>query len=410
MHLDALARLLLQIGVIVGVAQVFTRLGRRIGQPAVVSEILAGIALGPSLLGALWPEAAAFLFPPSSLGGLEAVAQLGLILFMFLVGLELDPALLRRSGRSAIALSQAGIVVPFGLGLALASQVHDELSLPGVPFLSFALFLGVAMSITAFPVLARLLTERGMVATPLGSIVLAAAAIDDVTAWCLLAFVVSFVRAEGASAAFVTVGLALAFALVMLTLGRHLMKKLAVPDAPPSRERFTVVLLLVLASALTTEAIGIHALFGAFVAGAMLPHEGAFASGLRERLEDLVVVAMLPIFFAHSGLRTELGLLDSSRDLLLCALVVGVAVVGKLGGVAIAARIVGHPWREAATLGVLMNTRGLMELVVLHVGLDLGVLSPKLFTMMVVMAIVTTVATGPAVAWLGAARRHTAPV
>nr|MCU0672023.1 cation:proton antiporter [Myxococcota bacterium] len=252
MHLDALARLLLQIGVIVGVAQVFTRLGRRIGQPAVVSEILAGIALGPSLLGALWPEAAAFLFPPSSLGGLEAVAQLGLILFMFLVGLELDPALIRRSGRSAIALSQAGIVVPFGLGLALASQVHDELSLPGVPFLSFALFLGVAMSITAFPVLARLLTERGMVGTPLGSIVLAAAAIDDVTAWCLLAFVVSFVRAEGASAAFVTVGLALAFALVMLTVGRHLMKKLAVPDAPPSRERFTVVLLLVLASALTT--------------------------------------------------------------------------------------------------------------------------------------------------------------
>ncbi|MBK7775497.1 MAG: cation:proton antiporter [Sandaracinaceae bacterium] len=405
MHFDSLTRLLLQVGVIIGVSQVFSRLGRRIRQPSVVSEILAGVALGPSLLGVVWPEASAFLFPPTSLDGLEAVAQLGLILFMFLVGLELDPGVMKGRSRSAIAISQAGIVVPFALGLVLASQVHARLSPVDTPFLSFALFLGVAMSITAFPVLARLIDERGLLGSPLGTTALAAAAIDDVTAWCLLAFVVSFVRAEGILSVAITVSLAVVFVVVMATVGRRLLPKLAVPDVAPSRERFTVVLVLVVASASFTHVIGIHALFGAFCLGVALPHDGRFAKGLEERIEDLVVVAMLPIFFAHSGLRTNLGLLDSMEDIVLCVIVVLVAVLGKLGGVTLAARFAGHPWREATTLGVLMNTRGLMELVVLHVGLDLGVLSPKLFTMMVIMALVTTMATGPAVSWLMARRQ-----
>lgn len=406
MHLDTLARLLLQVGVIIGVSQVFSRLGRRLRQPSVVSEILAGVALGPSLLGALSPSASAYLFPPASLAGLEAVAQLGLILFMFLVGLELDLGMMRGRGQSAVVISQAGIVVPFALGIGLATYAHASLSPPGTPFLSFALFLGVAMSITAFPVLARLIAERGLLGSALGTTALAAAAIDDVSAWCLLALVVSVVRAEGPWSVALTIGLALLFILVMATLGRRALPKLATPDIAPSRERFTIVLLLVLASAALTHVIGIHALFGAFCLGVALPHDGLFAAGLRERIEDLVVVAMLPIFFAYSGLNTDLGLLASWHDALLCVGVVLVAVVGKLGGVTLAARSVGHSWREASTLGVLMNTRGLMELVVLHVGLDLGVLSPRLFTMMVVMALVTTVATGPLVSWLAA--RHEA--
>ena len=390
--------LILQACVIIVAARLIGSLARRIGQPAVIAEVIAGILLGPSLFGRVAPGTFAQLFPKVSLPGLSLLSQVGLVFFMFLIGLELDPKLLRGRGKSSFAISLAGIFVPFALGAVLAVQIFGTQAEPGVPRISFVLFMGIAMSITAFPVLARILAERNLIRTQLGSIALACAAADDVTAWCLLALVVSVVHAKGAVAALFTTVEAVAFAGGMLLVVRPLLARLGARVT--TRENLTqnvvaATFVMLLASALTSELIGIHALFGAFLFGTIMPRQGDYAHALAERLEDFVVVALLPLFFAYSGLRTELGLVVGLGDWLLCLTLIAVACLGKFGGSFCVARWTGMSRRDATALGVLMNTRGLMELIVLNVGLDLGVISPKIFTMMVIMALVTTVMTTP---------------
>jgi Kef-type K+ transport system membrane component KefB/nucleotide-binding universal stress UspA family protein len=371
---------------------------RRIRQPMVIAEIVAGIALGPSLLGWLAPEVSQTLFPASGMPLLGLLSQFGLILFMFLVGLEFDTGLLRGRGHTAVAISHTSIVVPFALGAWLAHYLHAELAPAGVPFLSFALFMGAAMSITAFPVLARILVERRLLRTKIGAVAITCAAVDDVTAWCILAFVVSLVRATSLTDGVWTTLLAIAYIVLMLRVVRPLIERLAARSANKeglSQNLVAGTLLLLLLSSWITELIGIHALFGAFIFGAVVPKQNHFAEILADKLEDLVVVLLLPLFFAYSGLRTEIALLDSVHDWAVCGIVILVACLGKFGGSAVAARLTGLRWRESAALGILMNTRGLMELIVLNIGFDLGVISPTLFTMMVIMALVTTFITTP---------------
>lgn len=393
MHIDAL---LAQIAVILVASLLLRRVLRRLGQPAVIAEILAGIALGPSLLGRAAPGVMAALFPAASLEVLGTIAQLGLVFFMFLVGLEFDPRLLQGRARAAVAISAAGIAVPLVLGVGVAVLLPAGLEGAGASPLSFALFLGVAMSVTAFPVLARILTERRLVQTPVGALSLAAAAVDDVSAWSLLALVVGIASAAGTGAALGTVGLTLGYAALVWWGLRPLLGRLGPREGHAvSVELMSGAVLLVVLSALITEHIGIHALFGGFLIGAAMPRQAGLSTAITERMEDYVTLVLLPLFFAYSGLRTELGLLHSAEDWALTALLLGVATLGKFGGSALAARLTGLTWRESSAIGILMNTRGLMEIVVLNVGLDIGVISGRLFAMMVVVAVVTTWVTTP---------------
>lgn len=401
MHTSPLLTLLIQILVIVGVGQVLAIGARRVGQPAVVAQVIAGIALGPSLLGVLAPAAMTTLWSPESLGALNAVGQFGLVLFMFLIGLEFDVGLIRGLGRASVVISQTSIIAPFAMGMGLAFFVYDRLAPAGVPFLPFALFMGVAMSITAFPVLARILAERQALRTRIGAIALACAAVDDVTAWCILAFVVSVARVEGAGGAIRTTVLAALYVGAVYFLVRPLLARIGARTREgASQGLLAVVFLLVFASAAITEAIGIHALFGAFLMGIVTPRESGFTHALVEKLEDVVVIVLLPVFFACSGLRTDVGLMDSSGAWVDCGLIILLACLGKFGGSLVAARLSRLSWQESAAIGILMNTRGLMQLVVLNIGLDLKVISPELFAMMVVMAIATTVLTSPVLEWV----------
>jgi Kef-type K+ transport system membrane component KefB len=391
-------------------------------QPPVIGEVLAGIILGPSLLGRISPEASAFIVPPSVAPHLNVVAQLGVILYMFVVGLELNLDRVRRRAHVTVATSHASIVVPFVLGSLLALYLYPRLATANVSFTSFALFMGVAMSITAFPVLARILADRRMTETELGSVALTCAAVDDVTAWCLLALVVGVAQATLRDAAMVAL-LTVAFIGIMFLLVRPIIVRLVehehrgtgpAPSGHPAghrpngsegpgrphnaranQETFVIALAGVLLSALTTELIGVHAIFGAFLLGAVIPHDSALARTLGEKLKDLVTTLLLPAFFAFAGMRTRIDLVSSASEWLICGLIIVVATVGKFRGTLVAARLGGLSLRHAASLGILMNTRGLMELIVLNIGLDLGVISPALFTMMVLMALVTTMATTP---------------
>ena len=394
-----LPRLVLQLIVVLIAAQALGSLARRLGQPRVIGEIAAGVMLGPSLLGWIAPDAAAFLFPVSSLPALQLLSQVGVLLFMFGVGLELDPAYLRGKARTAIAVSHVSIIVPFTLGVALSLALYTPYAPPGVPFHSFALFCGIAMSITAFPVLARILEDRRLTHTPLGTTAITCAAVDDVTAWSILAFVVAVTTAAGAlETLFTIVALSALFVLTMIVVIRPVLRRTLYPDqkevALPGRGRLATALLVMLASALVTEMIGIHALFGAFTAGAIMP-AGRFRTVLRDRIEGVGAVLLLPLFFVYTGLRTQIGLLDNASSWAICLAIVVVATAGKLGGSAAAARWTGLSWSDSVALGALMNTRGLMELVALNVGYDLGILTPDIFTMLVLMALVTTAMTGP---------------
>lgn len=393
---EPLVLFITQAALIIFLSRVVGIGAKKLGQPLVIAEITAGILLGPSLLGWLFPEFTAALFPKSSLPLLGMMSQVGLILFMFLIGLELDPKLLKGKTHTSVAISHSSILLPFLLGAALAYAIHARVSSPDVKFSSFVLFMGAAMSITAFPVLARILVERRLLSSRIGAITIACAAVDDVTAWCILAFVVSIVRSSDIATAIRTSVFALGYIAAMVWLLRPLLRRFAERAQPrPTQNTVAAIIVMLFASSWVTELIGIHALFGAFLFGAILPKQGRFAAALAERLEDVVVVVLLPLFFAYSGLRTQIGLLDSADAWLICAMIIVVACIGKFGGSAVAARLTGLSWRESSAIGILMNTRGLMELIVLNIGLDLGVISPLLFTMMVLMALVTTFMTTP---------------
>ena len=396
--------LLIQIVVVLVAARLVGVAFRRIGQPQVVGEMVAGILLGPSLLGWATPGVSAFLFPPASLGLLGDIAQVGLILFMFLVGLELDPRLLRGRGQAAALVSSATIAIPMLCGALLALFLYPRLSDASVDFTGFALFVSVALSVTAFPVLARILAERNLLKTNLGAVTLACAAAADVGAWAVLAVILAVVRTDpGAHPLWLTLAgtaafVAGAFGVLRPLLGR--LERLHASRGHLTQDVLAGVLLILLAASATTEWLGVHALFGAFVIGTAIPREREFVRDLTERLEDVTVVLFLPLFFAAAGLRTSIGLVSGTEMWGYAALISAVAVVAKWGGSALAARAGGLSWREASALGVLMNTRGLMELVILTIGLDLGLISPALFAMLVLMAIATTFLTTPLLEWV----------
>jgi len=375
-----LARLLLQFIVIILATRVLGSLFARFGQPPVIGEITAGILLGPSLLGWLGPETSAFIFPKESLGVLQLISQIGVCVFMFVVGLELDPAHLRQKARTAVVISNVGIIVPFLLGVTVSWLLHPVFAAPGTPFTTFALFMGTAMSITAFPVLVRILSDRGMVKTPLGSLAIACAAVGDASAWTVLAIVVAIARAAGLATTVFNLGLIVVFVAVMLLVVRPRLPRWLGVDAgetSPGRGVVAAALIFMTVSALLTEVMGIHALFGAFLAGVIMPHSKAFRDGLTLQLENFSGVFLMPLFFAFSGLRTHLGLLNDLASWFVCAGIIAVAMAGKLGG------------------STLMNTRGLVELIALNIGYDLGILPPRIFTMMVLMALATTFMAGP---------------
>jgi Kef-type K+ transport system membrane component KefB len=395
---DALGHVLLALAVIIITARTIGSLFKYFQQPPVVGEMLAGILLGPSLLGRVAPHVSQYILPPAVGPFVNVLANVGMVLYMFLVGLELEPALLRKRGHTTVAISHASIIAPFLLGCTAALWIYPLMSSSDVPFSCFALFMGVSMSVTAFPVLARILTDRRIHTTRMGVIALTCAAVDDVTAWCLLALVVSVVQATGMGRAFATLGLALGYIALMAFGLRPLMVKLS--RVYGNRGRLTqgvmaMVFVALLISALATDYIGIHTVFGAFALGAIIPHDSGLARELTDRLEDLVLVLLLPAFFAYTGMRTQIGLVSTGTEWLICGIIILIASVGKFGGSMIAARVTGLKWRDSAALGVLMNTRGLMELIVLNIGLELKVISPALFAMLVMMALVTTFATTP---------------
>ena len=399
-----LSILLIQIAVILMTARAVGWIFGKFHQPKVIGEMAAGIMLGPSLLGWIAPGIFETLFPASSLDFINALSQVGLVVFMFLVGLELNPKVIEKNGRSAIVISHVSIIVPFLSGTLLAIFLYPKLSLATVPFTNFALFIGVSMSITAFPVLARILTETKMVRTRVGTVTMAAAAVDDVTAWIILAGVVLLVRANTTGLPFwATLIGAAVFALFMLFIGRRLLKRLGTgnnSDTGISQNQLALVLILVLASALVTEGLGIHPLFGAFFLGVVMPKDFTFVQELRTKLEDIVIVLLLPLFFAFTGLRTTVGLISGPDSLFYFGLILLVAIGGKFGGAFLASRVSGMSWREAGSIGVLMNTRGLVELVALNIGLDVGVISPLVFTLMVFMALITSFMTTPVLEWI----------
>lgn len=390
--------LAIQICVILIASHVVSRLLRAFSQPRVVGEMVAGILLGPSLLGWVAPGLFSTIFPPESLGALHSLSQVGLLLFMFLVGLELDTKKLRRLGHVAVVISHSSIIVPFVLGALLAFHLHDRVVDGSVPYTGFVLFMGAAMSVTAFPVLARILTEQNLLGTRLGALTITCAAVDDVTAWCILAGIIGIVRAEANHLTLwqMLAGLAAYFAFMLLVL-RPVVKRLAARrgGAGSFDTVVAVLLLCAFASSWATESLGIHALFGAFFAGVIMPKEEGFAENAAKKLSPLVVVLLLPLFFSLTGLRTDMRLVVEPSMILYSVLIFVVAVAGKFGGSAVAARVMGVPWREASSIGVLMNTRGLMELVILNIGLDIGVLNRSLFSMMVLMAVGTTLLTTP---------------
>lgn len=396
---DPLAILLAQIVTIILVARFFGWVFKKIGQPSVIGEIIAGIVLGPSLLGMYFPEFSSVLFPVESLGNLKFLSQIGLILFMFVIGMELDLKVLKNKANEAVVISHASIVIPFALGIGLAYFVYNRFAPEGVKFLSFSLFMGIAMSITAFPVLARIVQERGIHKTRLGAIVITCAAADDITAWCLLAVVIAIVKAGTFVSSLYIIGLALVYVVVMLFMVKPFLKRIG--DLYGSKDTLVkpvvaIFFLTLILSSYATEVIGIHALFGAFMTGAIMPDVPKFRTIFIEKVEDVSLILLLPLFFVFTGLKTEIGLINDPYLWRVTGFIILVAVVGKFLGSALAAKFVGQNWRDSLTIGALMNTRGLMELIVLNIGLELKVLTPEVFTMMVIMALVTTFMTGPA--------------
>ncbi|MHC1667694.1 cation:proton antiporter [Stenotrophomonas maltophilia] len=393
-HLSSpLGLFLLQLLVLLLVAKGAGALLKRFGQPAVIGEMAAGLMMGPLVLGSLLPQLHGALFPAASLAPLGLLSQLGVLMFLLVAGAELDLAALRGRRRFAFTVSHAGIAVPFMLGVALAIWLYPQHGPQGVGFTSFALFVGISMSITAFPVLLRILADRGITHTPLGQTAIACAALGDATAWCLLALIVAAAQAGGWLPASLNLLGVVAFVVLMLGLVRPWFARQQVVAGREGRWLLGI-LLLSLASALVTEMLGIHALFGAFAAGVAVSSNAPLRALLMARVEPFAVTLLLPLFFAMTGLRMRADALHAG-DIVLCLVVIAVATAGKLLGTFSAARSTGLPAREAWRLGALMNTRGLMELIVLNLGYELGLLGDRLFAVLVIMALVTTAMTGP---------------
>jgi Kef-type K+ transport system membrane component KefB len=393
-----LSLLLLQILVIIIASRIFSLILTLIGQPSVVGEILAGIILGPSVMGLLFPDFFHFIFPANSLGTLQFLSQIGLAFFMFIIGMELDLKVIRSKARDALFVSNVSIAIPFVLGVGLAYYLYATYAPGGVDFLAFCLFIGISLSITAFPVLARILQERGMTKTPVGSMAIICAATNDVIGWCILAAVIAIAKAGAIASSLFTIILAMLFVIIMFYIIKPFLAGISrkqLNPAEPDKLAVALSFLTLLCSAYIAELIGIHALFGAFLAGVIMPQNILFKQKITEKLEDVSVLVLLPIFFAFTGLRTQIGLLNDTQSWTTFGLILLVAVSGKFGGATLAAKLAGQSWKNSLMLGSLMNTRGLMELIVLNIGYDLGILSPQIFAMMVLMALATTLMTGP---------------
>ena len=393
-----LSILILQIIVIIIVARLLGMLFGKIGQPTVIGEIIAGIILGPSLLGNYFPEISSFLFRPDSLKNLEILSQIGLVLFMFIIGMELDVKILRIRVKSALIISHTSILIAYFAGVLIAYFLYPTYASQNTSFTNFALFVGIAMSIAAFPVLARIMQERGMTKTAFGKQMITIAAIDDITAWCILAVVIAVIQAGSFLSAGFTIFLVMLYLVFMLYLVQPMMSKIA--SVYISKEIFNkkivaLVFIILFISAYFTEIIGIKALFGGFLAGVIMPSNQHFKKVMAEKIEDFSLVVLLPLFFVFTGLRTHIGLISEGDLWSTCGWIILFAITGKFGGSFLAAKITGQNWRNASIIGTLMNTRGLMELIVLNIGYDLHILSTEVFTMLVVMTLVTTFMTGP---------------
>lgn len=394
----SISTLLLQISVILLFVKLFGEICRKLNQPSVVGEILAGILLGPSFLGLLFPNISLFIFPSISLKFIEVFSEIGLVLFMFIVGLELKLSDIKRKAPQAIIISHGAIMFTSALAFILSYFLYEIYSEPSVPFLSFGLFMAIAMSITAFPVLARIVHERGINKKNIGNIILTCAAIDDITAWSLLAAIITIVKSNTLGGTIYMIGLTLIYLIFMFQVVKPLLLKMAknkTSKALMSKSKLMIYFVIMFLSAYATELIGIHALFGAFVAGVVMPSNFHFREQLTHKIEDVTLFILLPLFFVATGLKTEIGLINDISSWLICLLIIAVGVFGKIAGSVTLSRVIGLNWKNSFIIGALMNTRGLMELVVLNIGLDLGILSPKIFSMMVIMAVFTTFMTSP---------------
>ena len=393
------AMLLLQIIAILIVSRIFGFFFVKLGQPTVIGEILAGIVLGPSLLGYFFPEAFQFLFAPSSLGNLYILSQIGLVLFMFTIGMELDLGALKNKMGVTFVISQSSILIPYFFGMWLAYYFYLEFAAQQTDFMSFALFIGISMSITAFPVLARIVQEKGLTKTHLGTISIASAAFNDVAAWCVLAAVIAITKTGSIESSLYNIGFSVLYILIMFYLIKPFLNKIGniyKNSEVVNKSVFAFFLLILIASAYTTQLIGIHALFGAFLAGVVMPPLPPFRKLIVDKIEDVSLTLFLPLFFVYTGLRTEIGLLNTPHLWTICGIFILVAIAGKFIGSAFPAKILGESWRDSLSIGVLMNTRGLMELIVLNIGYEMGILPPPIFVMLVIMALVTTFMTTPA--------------
>jgi Kef-type K+ transport system membrane component KefB len=405
---NALPTLLLQIILIIAVTRLLASVFKKIGQPAVIGETVAGIILGPSLLGLLFPGVFHFLFPVESLPNLRFLSQLGLILFMFIIGMELDTNKVRKQAFEALIISHASIIIPFALGIGLSIFLYQEYAEQQKHFYAFALFMGIAMSITAFPVLARIIRDRKLTDTKLGILAITCAASDDVTAWCILALLVALIRSGSGANGLLTICMVAAYAFVMLVPVRLLLKKIQpfyVQGKIGHNALMSILFILLLFSSWCTEVIGIHALFGAFLAGIVIPKNDIMQKQIINRISDVTLVMLLPLFFVYTGLRTQAGILNTGALWISFLLILFCAVAGKFGGSALVARALGHSWTNSLSIGALMNTRGLMELIVLNIGYDMGILNTEIFSMMVLMALLTTMMTNPLLNWIGRKRQ-----
>ena len=402
MQIEPIVLVLVDVLLVIGLSRLMGWLFGYLKQPLVIGEIVAGVMLGPSLLGLVFPAASVVLFTPEVVPLLGVMSQIGLIFFMFLIGLDLDTRYLKGQIRTAVLVSHVSIVVPFALGTFLSLLLYPLLSNQGVSFTAFALFLGSAMSITAFPVLARIITENNLQNSRIGSLALTCAAVDDVTAWCLLMVAIAVTRTNSMTGAIPNILASVAYIVFILTVGRQVLQRFAQVydrNGKLTQSMLALIYCLMVISALITEMMGIHLIFGAFLFGVVMPKNEGLVKEISQKTEDFVLTFLLPVFFAYSGLRTQVGLLNSPSLWGLCILILLVAIVGKYAGTFTAARISGLSNRDASALGWLMNTRGLTELIVLNIGLNLGVITPLLFTMLVIMALVTTFMTSPLLEW-----------